>query len=129
MTLPNDLKVPPNPSNPYDPFSSSSTSIETKHSSSNGHDQTPEESRTQDGPIKDKGQEGEKKSQPRKVIQMRRNLVFGAQYEFIYQEYLMSLMRQYGDDDPKWVEGWWSQQGIKKKWREDTGLRRRTLGY
>jgi len=58
---------------------------------------------------------------------MRKKLVFGATYEFIYQEYLMSLME--GADDPKWVEGWWSKQDIKKGWRAQTTLRRETLGY
>jgi hypothetical protein len=58
---------------------------------------------------------------------MRKKLVFGATYEFLYQEYLMSLME--GVDDPKWVEGWWAKQDIKKDWRSQTTLRRDTLGY
>jgi hypothetical protein len=65
---------------------------------------------------------------PRKTAQIRKKLVFGASYEFEYQEWLISLMGGVGDD-VGWRENWWSKQGIKRGWREDTTLRRRTLGY
>jgi hypothetical protein len=63
----------------------------------------------------------------RKVVHLRRQLVFGSPYEFEYQEYLLSLMD--GGDDNAWVERWWAAQGVKKGWRADTTLRKRTLGY
>lgn len=63
----------------------------------------------------------------RKVVQMRKKLVFGPAYEFTYQEYLMHLME--GADDPEWVKQWWGTMAVKRRWRDDTGLRKRTLGY
>jgi hypothetical protein len=107
LTLPHDLKLPPNPSNPYhsSPPSTSTPEVE-----------------------KQKKEEGaEKKSAPRKTIQLRKKLVFGASYEFIYQEYLISLLQDV--DDPGWVRLWWGNQDMKKRWRGDTMLRKRTLGY
>jgi hypothetical protein len=85
-------------------------------------------------PSPDKGDKEptETKTQTRKVVQMRRQLVFGSPYEFEYQEYLMSLMAgaTTGEgDDPGWVQRWWAAQGVKKPWRADTTLRKRTLGY
>ena len=97
--LSNDIQPPPNPSNPY--F-------------------TPAPSPPTDEP-------GSKKPPVRKVVQMRKKLVFGAPYEFEYQEYLMSLMQD--ADDPEWIKNWWASMPIKRRWREDTGLRKRTLGY
>lgn len=97
--LPDDIQPPPNPSNPY--FTPAPTPPL--------HAPRPEKPPT------------------RKVVQMRKKLVFGAPYEFDYQEYLMSLMES--SDDPRWVRRWWESEPIKKRWRGDTGLRKRTLGY
>jgi hypothetical protein len=107
LTLPNGLKLPPNPSNPYHPSPPSTSTPEVE---------------------KQKKEEGaEKKSAPRKTIQLRKQLVFGATYEFIYQEYLITLLQDV--DDPEWVRNWWDNQDMKKRWRGDTSLRKRTLGY
>jgi len=115
LTLPTDLKLPPNPSNPY--HSSPSTS-----SPASGSERQKKEVAEQ------KKEEGaEKKSAPRKTIQLRKKLVFGASYEFIYQEYLISLLQEM--DDPEWIKNWWGNQDVKKRWRSDTTLRKRTLGY
>ena len=101
LTLPDNIKLPPNPSNPYH-----STSSPT-HS-------------TDPDPV-------ESKDKPRKTIQLRKKLVFGASYEFIYQEYLISLLQDV--DDPEWVRNWWGNEDLKKRWRGDMTLRKRTLGY
>lgn len=64
---------------------------------------------------------------PRKALKTKQKLVFGAPYEWTYQEWLMGYMREADPDgsDPVW-------QGIEEFRRErraDTGLRKRTLGY
>jgi len=117
LTLPNNLKLPPNPSNPYH-SSPSSTSSRASH---------PEEEQKKEEAGQKKEEGAEKKSAPRKTIQLRKKLVFGATYEFIYQEYLISLLQDV--DDPDWVKNWWDNQDVKKRWRGDTTLRKRTLGY
>ena len=101
LTLPDNIKLPPNPSNPY-------------------HSTSPPTHSTDPDPV-------ESKDKPRKTIQLRKKLVFGATYEFTYQEYLISLID--GVDDPDWIRNWWSKQDVKKGWRADTTLRKRTLGY
>ena len=103
LNLPTDVKLPPNPSNPYHP------------------------STTQEAEKQKKEEGGEKKAAPRKTIQLRKRLVFGASYEFIYQEYLISLLQDV--DDPDWVRNWWGNEDVKKRWRGDMTLRKRTLGY
>ena len=110
LTLPTDLKLPHNPSNPYH-----------SHPASDSERQKKEEAGQK------KEEQEEKKSAPRKTIQLRKRLVFGASYEFIYQEYLISLLQEV--DDPEWVRNWWDNQDVKKRWRGDTTLRKRTLGY
>jgi len=117
LTLPNKFKLPPNPSNPYH-SSPSSTSSRASH---------PEEEQKKEEAGQKKEEGAEKKSAPRKTIQLRKKLVFGATYEFIYQEYLISLLQDV--DDPGWVRNWWDNQDVKKRWRGDTTLRKRTLGY
>ena len=117
LTLPSHLKLPPNPSNPYH-SSSPSTSSRASH---------PEEEQKKEEAGQKKEEAAEKKSAPRKTIQLRKKLVFGATYEFIYQEYLISLLQEV--DDPGWVKKWWDNQDVKKRWRGDTTLRKRTLGY
>lgn len=120
LTLPSDLKLPSNPSNPYHSSSSSTSSPCASAPESERQDKEQAE--------RQKKEEGaEKKSAPRKTIQLRKKLVFGATYEFIYQEYLISLLQDV--DDPGWIKNWWDNQDIKKRWRGDTTLRKRTLGY
>jgi len=110
LTLPHDLKLPPNPSNPYHSSHASDSERQKKEVT---------EQKKEEG--------AEKKSAPRKTIQLRKKLVFGASYEFIYQEYLISLLQDV--DDPEWIKNWWGNQDVKKRWRSDTTLRKRTLGY
>jgi hypothetical protein len=121
LTLPHNLKLPPNPSNPYH-----SPSISSAPSTSAASVPEPEnQSKEVAGQKKEEG--AEKKSAPRKTIQLRKKLVFGATYEFIYQEHLIYLLQDI--DDPGWVKIWWDNQDVKKRWRGDTTLRKRTLGY
>lgn len=96
-----DHPIPPyNPSNPY-----------SKHPD-----------------IPDKDETKTNVKPPRKVMQTRQQLVFGAPYEWTYQEYLMDLMKEAEVDG---VEGgcWKAVEGFRRDQRADTGLRKRTLGY
>jgi hypothetical protein len=64
----------------------------------------------------------------RKVMQTRQELVFGAPYEWTYQEYLMDLMKE-ADRDGDVGESWKGVEGFRRDLRADTGLRKRILGY
>lgn len=65
---------------------------------------------------------------PRKVVQTRQQLVFGAPYEWAYQEYLMELMRE-GEPDGGGEEHWKRIEKFRRERRADGTLRKRTLGY
>ncbi|KAK4689203.1 hypothetical protein P7C73_g898, partial [Tremellales sp. Uapishka_1] len=63
----------------------------------------------------------------RKVLQQRQKLVFGASYEWIYEEYLMSLIRDVDGDSTE--DCWREIEGWRRERRADLGLRMRTLGF
>lgn len=60
-------------------------------------------------------------------MEMRQKLVFGAPYEWIYEEYLMELMRGVDGDETR-VE-WRGIEGWRRDRRGDKDLRLRTLGF
>jgi hypothetical protein len=62
-------------------------------------------------------------------MQTRQKLVFGAPYEWEYQEYLMELMVEADGDGAGVEECWKGIEGFRRQKRAETGLRKRTLGY
>ncbi|WVR04176.1 hypothetical protein IAU60_001176 [Kwoniella sp. DSM 27419] len=101
-SFPAHPKLPPNPSNPY--------------------------SKTTDAEGSTSQPEPQQNVQPRKVVQKMRELVFGAQYEWVYSEFLMGLCAE-ADEAGKVPEYWRRTEGWRRARREDTTLRKRTLGY
>jgi hypothetical protein len=67
---------------------------------------------------------------PRKVMSMRQKFVFGSGYQWVYEEYLMSLMweadERAGSEVP---ECWKGIEQWRRERRADATLRKRILGY
>ena len=106
-SFPDHPTLPPNPSNPYFTPPPNPPSCITPSQDLNGHNLKPQ------------------KKAIRKVVEIRQKLVFGAPYEWTYEEYLMGLMQEAGHDDDCWkvIEGW------RRARRADVTLRRNLLGY
>ncbi|WWC68858.1 uncharacterized protein I206_102794 [Kwoniella pini CBS 10737] len=113
--LPDLIKLPPNPSNPY-------SQIETNEESTNGYSEI----------TKDKGQidPPQPATKPRKVLQRIKQLVFGAPYEWTYSEFLMDFMTRSDEERGVKTEDYWEKvEQFRRDQRADTDLRKRTLGY
>ncbi|WWD16875.1 hypothetical protein CI109_101307 [Kwoniella shandongensis] len=66
----------------------------------------------------------------RKVVLHRQELVFGAPYEWTYSEYLMDLMREADERAGRETEDHWKRvEPWRRERREQTDLRKKTLGY
>ncbi|WWC60060.1 uncharacterized protein I303_102623 [Kwoniella dejecticola CBS 10117] len=121
--LPDHPKSPPNPSNPY----SSTAESESKPNAGavNGDEAIKRDE-------EDKGQVDppQPAKKPRKVLQRIKQLVFGAPYEWTYSEFLMDFMTRSDEaHGVKTKEYWKKVEQFRRDRREDTGLRKRTLGY
>ncbi|WRT65333.1 uncharacterized protein IL334_002276 [Kwoniella shivajii] len=121
-TFPDHPDLPPNPTNPYSQQPPSENGDSTIRVDGNGKDvgiDPPESTSTSTLTRK-----------PRKVLQRIRHLVFGAPYEWTYSEYLMDLFREADNNAGRATEDYWKQiESFRRERREDTGLRKRLLGY
>ncbi|ODO04555.1 hypothetical protein I350_05159 [Cryptococcus amylolentus CBS 6273] len=73
------------------------------------------------------------KPSTRKMMQVRRQLLFGAPYEWDYSEFLMGIMAEAdageGGEGKKVEEHWKKIEPFRRELREQTDLKKRTLGY
>ena len=61
---------------------------------------------------------------------MRRELVFGSPYQWVYEEYLMSLCFEADENAGRDVPACWTRiEDWRVDRRKDVGLRKRLLGY
>jgi hypothetical protein len=66
---------------------------------------------------------------PRFSESIRGELIFRNPYEWSYTTYLFELMREAQGEGVE-VEGYWKEvEGWRKERRDDTGLRKRVLGF
>ncbi|WWC87614.1 uncharacterized protein L201_002504 [Kwoniella dendrophila CBS 6074] len=128
--LPERIKLPPHPNNPY--FNSHSDS-DSSDQNDNSRIIEQDDKGTVDPPHQPTTtQEKETKSKPRErqVLAKVKKLYFGPHYEFVYADFLSSIMT---DSDKKHnvetSENWKSVEDWRRRRREDTDLRKRTLGY
>ncbi|WVQ74674.1 hypothetical protein IAR50_004278 [Cryptococcus sp. DSM 104548] len=117
--------LPPNASNPYqqeDPPSSGPTPPSGSSTPSASNTYTTSSAETPSKPS------------TRKMMQVRRQLLFGAPYEWEYSEFLMGIMKEAdageGTGKGKKVEEHWKRiEPFRRELREQTDLKKRTLGY
>ncbi len=118
-SFPTHPELPPNPSNPY------WTPPDTPPTSS----PSPQPSSAVNGSNEIAHSAASPPTAPvRQVLSTRQKLVFGASYEWVYCEYLMSLMQE-ADREEKTEDYWRVIEGFRKERRADSTLRKRTLGY
>ncbi|WVW79900.1 hypothetical protein I302_101870 [Kwoniella bestiolae CBS 10118] len=140
LDLPEKIQLPHNPSNPYsssvtetkdgkaaDSFNTSSSSPPAGTPSTRAPE--PEEAKEDKGSV-DPPQPSVEPKKPRKVLQRIKHLVFGAPYEWTYSEFLMGFMTRSDERYGRETENHWRRvEGWRRDRREDTGLRKRMLGY
>ncbi|KAK6907093.1 hypothetical protein I203_101082 [Kwoniella mangroviensis CBS 8507] len=124
LELPEQITLPPNPSNPY-----SSSQQEIKDDKAADSFNTSSSSSQDKGSV-DPPQPTAEPKKPRKVLQRIRHLVFGAPYEWTYSEFLMDFMTQSDQKHGVETEDHWKKiEGWRRDRRADTSLRKRMLGY
>ncbi|WVQ94688.1 hypothetical protein IAU59_001768 [Kwoniella sp. CBS 9459] len=132
-SFPDHPKLPHNPSNPFSqPLKDSSDEVADESKLAAGEPfntssdpvVSPEAAKQGDP----RSKQNSKSEKPRKVMEKMKALVFGHPYEWIYSEFLMSLMAE--AEKGKQVEDHWRKtEDWRIARREDPTLRKRTLGY
>ncbi|ODN83922.1 hypothetical protein L198_07619 [Cryptococcus wingfieldii CBS 7118] len=122
--------LPPNASNPYQQEEESPAPVPASNPDPTASEtSTPGTSNT----YTTSSAETPSKPSTRKMMQVRRQLLFGAPYEWDYSEFLMGIMAEAdageGGEGKKVEEHWKRIEPFRRELREQTDLKKRTLGY
>ena len=125
--LPNFPEHPSPPPNPSNPYSSAPTAPPESPPGSEPLSPLSQDPINGVDGITRRAKEIPEEAAPRKVLAMRRALVFGDPYEFTFSEYMFSLISE--ANDGSWSEAWKRIEPWRLARREDKALRGKVVGY